>query len=625
MHRKLAAALFLVLLAASPALAQPTLCLATPNPIPAPPVGRPTDMFNVPGDYFWAHSGTHLQGAPSTEKWAWAFYTPFGTSFVGFRTAVIVDNPSTTAPVTVTIEYRDTAGNPLFPWNTVTIGPSCFYSEQATPIAGGNGFGSVRVVSADGQGFVGATIHHSYTFAGSLDPDFLNPGLASMQQLQTVQDTATTLFGGPFPATTVGAGGVPLDPFAWNVGNLPTFQVVNPNNAVNNLTVTLSSPQLGGVFFVTNVTLQPFGSYMDLTAFNALASIYTTVPPPPLDLDVIATITSNDGLPILGESLMLNVADQAMNLLARFRMGSAELEHTRPLIAHNPELTFTVAGPPVHSLMAIANVTNQNIGPVSIQYRNRAGVVIGTDVLAAFPPGAVQRIGPGQPGIVNYPVGVWDFTARIQSCIPGVIGWTMREVEPGGGQQFKKAYGEPLTGTMGSEPGNGVTVPTLGQNLVRKVSPIERISQAGGGLPWWPGYNAIANYSAANIGNYWFRSFRRIAGNTCAETTNFAPQPFAGLPFAQSSFTFKDGTAPPLALPPFVTEHVGTVENQAGSLFGIDVIGDPLREWGLGFPQGPAPYEFPQPGSDPPDSDQTGPIFGPGGGVPWGGDDNIFL
>ena len=118
-------------------------------------------------------------------------------------------------------------------------------------------------------------------------------------------------------------------------------------------------------------------------------------------------------------------------------------------------------------------------------------------------------------------------------------------------------------------------------------------------------------------------SGRILSDWSAAETTNFAPQPFAGLPFAQSSFTFKDGTAPPLALPPFATEHVGTVEHQVGSSLGIDVIGDPLREWGIGFPQGPAEFEFPagDPGSDPVDAV---PDFGPGGGGISDGD-NIIL
>ena len=592
MRWKIAVVLLLVVLAAPLTAARAQLCLAQPVPIPSGPVGRPAEAFNVPGDYYWVHSGTHLQGTPATEKWAWAFYTPGGTPFAGFRTAVVVDNPSSTAAVTVRIEYRDTNGVPLLPWNTVTIGPQCFYTEQATPIATGNGFGSVRVVSTDGHEFVGVTEHHSYTFAGIVDPDFLSPGLASMQQLQVAQDSATTLFGGPFPVTTVGAGGVPLDPYAFNVGNIPVFQVVNPNNAVNNLTVSLASPQLGGVFSVTAVTLPPFGSYLDLTLFNAVVPIYTALPPAPLNIDVVATITSNDGLSILGESLMMNFADQSMNLLQRFRMGSSELGNSPALVALNPELTFMLGGPPVHTLMAITNVSNGNIGPVQIQYRNRGGVLIGTDTLPAFVPGAVQRIAPGEPGIVNYPVGVWDFTVRITACQPGLIGWTMREVEPDQAMvHFHKAYGEPLMNTTGVEPGKGVSVATLGQNLIRKVSPIERIASTTSFPNWWPHYNAIANYSVANINKYWFRSFRRIGGAVCAETTNFAPQPFAGLPWSQASFTFKDGVAVPLALPPFPTEHVGTVDHEKGSIIGIDVIGDPLREWGLGFPAGPSADE----------------------------------
>lgn len=585
MRWKIVATLLFIVLAA-PVTARAQGCLVQPTPVPSGPVGRPAEGFNVPGDYFWVHSGTHLQGAPATEKWAWAFYTPAGTPFSGFRTAVVVDNPSSTAAVTVRIEYRDTSGNPLLPWNTVTIGPQCFYTEQATPIATGNGFGSVRVVSVDGHEFVGVTEHHSYTFAGIVDPDYLVPGLASMQQLQMIQHSATTLYGGPFPVTTAG------DPYAFNYANIPVFQVVNPNNAVNNLTVSLASPQLGGVFSVTAVTLPPFGSYLDMTLFNAVVPIYAAVPPPLLNLDVVATITSNDGLPILGESLMMNFADQSMTLLKRFRMGSAELGSSPALVALNPELTFTTGGPPVHTLMAITNVANGNIGPVQIQYRSQGGALIGTDTLAAFPAGAVQRIAPGEPGIVNYPQGVWDFTVRITACQPGLIGWTMREIEPQDGEPyFHKAYGEPLMNTMGAEPGKGVPVATLGQTLIRKVSPLERIAAPTDYPDWWPHYNAIANYSVANINSYWFRSFRRLGGGVCAETTNFAPQPFAGLPWSQASFTFKDGVAVPLALPPFTTEHMGTVDHRNGSIIGIDVIGDPLREWGLGFPEGPTPEE----------------------------------
>ena len=48
---------------------------------------------------------------------------------------------------------------------------------------------------------------------------------------------------------------------------------------------------------------------------------------------------------------------------------------------------------------------------------------------------------------------------RILGCAPGLIGWTMREVEPDPHyQHFHKAYGEILDNTNGREPGKGVTV-----------------------------------------------------------------------------------------------------------------------------------------------------------------------
>ncbi len=588
------------LILAAPLAAQPNPPSIDPNvavqpacplpidPIPSGPVARPAEFFPGPGDYDWVHSGTHLQGEPAHEKWAWGFYNPPGR-FSGFRTAVIVDNPFPGTTAIVDIEYRDTAGNLLATTFGVTIGPECYHTEQATPLAAAGGLGSIRVIATDGTTpFVAATIHHSYTFAGQLDTDFLSPGLASMQQFQKVQPQASTLYAGPFPATTLGA-----DPLAFNNGNLPTFQVINPNPFPVNLNVTWSSPQLGGVFNTAVVPLAAFGSYMDLWLFNALVPLY--VPPTPLNLDVVVTVTTDEG-PILGEQLMLDFFDQSMSPFTRFRMGSAMMESTPSYIVLNPELTHSSAGPPVNTLMAIANVGAGNAGPVRIQYRSQGGA-LAVDVVPNLPPGGVVRIGPGQPQTPNYPAPLfWDGTTRILAC-DTLIGWTMREIEPdpnGSGQQFRKVYGETLDNTTGAEPGDGFVVTTLGQNLVRKASPIERIAWPFAGLPWWPGYNAIANYSVPNILNYWFRSFAGTgAPLSCSESTNFATQPFAGLPWSQASFTFKDGVATPLALPPFTVEHLGTVDHQDGSIIGIDVIGDPLEEWGLGFP----PFEPGDPGT----------------------------
>lgn len=592
------AALLLIggLASAVPAAGQilPPVCPIPIDPMPSGMSKVPMEGFNSPGDYYWVHSGTHLQGQPAEEKWAWGFYTPPGP-FSGYRTAVIVDNPFPGTVLVVDIEYRDTAGNLLSTTFGVNITQECFYYEQAAPLAAGGGFGSIRVVSKNGVPFVGATVHHSYTISGLVDPEYLSPGLASMQQLQLVQDNATTLYAGPFPAVNLGG-----DPYAFNIGNLPTFQVINPNNAANVLNISMASPQLGGVFFNSVVNLPPMGSYIDLTLFNALLPLYSP-PAGGTNIDIVVTVTSQ--LPILGEQLMMDFFDQALTPLGRFRMGSAMMESTPSRVLINPELTFQLHGPPVNTLMAIANVGTTNAGPVQIQYYPRGAGAPRVDVIPNLPPGGVQRIAPGEPGIVNYPVPSWDWTVRVLGC-DRLIGWTMRQIEPDADEimpYFYKVYGETFDYTNGAEPGLGFTVATLGQNLVRKASPLERIAGIFDSPPWWPGYNAIDNFSVPNLGDYWFRSFRGIGVpvTSCQETTNFGPQPFQGLRWSDASFTFKDGVLTPLALPPFVVEHLGTVDHQLGFINGIDVIGDPLREWNLGFPQQPTP----------PDQDIK-PIFG---------------
>jgi hypothetical protein len=266
----------------------------------------------------------------------------------------------------------------------------------------------------------------------------------------------------------------------------------------------------------------------------------------------------------------------------RFRMGSVMMASQPSAVLYNPELTYT-GPPPVHTLMGIANVTTQDIGPVTIEYHDRRTNAVVTDVLPNFPPGATQRIAPGEPGIVNYPVGAFDRPVRIRACRPGLVGWTMREVEPSGLaalQQFRKVYGEALDGASGSEPGASFAVTTLGGPFRRKVAPLDRCGSIFDSPPWWPSYTAFTQFSVANVGPYFYRFFNPGGG----EVTAFAGQPFAGLRWGDGSFTFEDGPTNRLCSPPFVIETSGRVDHTAGSVRGIDVIGDPLWEWNLGFP-----------------------------------------
>ncbi len=577
-----------------PAPVPQPICPITLDPVPSGVTQDFGDQFATEADYRWIHSSEDLQGRLAYEKWAWGFYQPSGL-FASFRTAVVINNPDPVNTATVTIEYRNTAGAIVGTTPNVTIGPDAFYSEQASPLRFGGGFGSIRVFTstADSAPFLGATLHHSFTWNGRLDnepntpPDAHHPGLASMQQLQEIQAGGTQLFLGPLPTTSTAAA-----THTFLLGNLPTFQVINPNNAVNNVTVFMLGALTGLTIGPFNVAIPPFGSFIDQNLLNLLYNPATNVYALGLAYhdDWLVGVTSTSGLPILGEGLMLDFYGPGLVPFDRFRMVSVQMQNSPALTLYNPELTYTTTSPPpVHTMMGIANVTGTDIGPVTIQYFNRTTNAVATDTLATFPPGATQRIAPGEPNIFNYPTGVWDWAVRIRACKPGLIGWAAREVEPAGGgfQQFRKAYGESLDGANGSEPGNSFTIfdPVLGLNLRRKVSPLDRCGYPSDFPAWWPSYTTFTNFSVSNVGNYFYRFFDR-GGN---EDTLFGPQPFAGVRFGDVSFTYEDGPTNRLCSPffPLTREQSGRVDHSTGSVRGIDAVGDPLYEWGLGFPNVP--------------------------------------
>jgi hypothetical protein len=594
-------------------IVQPVPPIAVPQPVcPLPVNVVPTgasadagDLFSTEQDYRWVHSSTHLQGRRAFEKWAWGFFLPPAGGphgkFAGFRTAVVVDNPDPALALTVNIEYYSAAGGAPVATSTAFILPEGFHTELATPLQAVGGVGAIRVVtaSADDPPFVGATIHHSYSFNGRLDfeplapagpPDARRPGLASMQQLQEIQPGATQLWSGPFPTTSTAAA-----THTFFLGNLPTFQVVNPNPAPNTLSVFFFGALTGLTIGPVTVTLGPNGSYMDQTLMNLLYNPTTHQYAAGIAYhdDWLVLVSSQSGLPILGEALMFDFYGPGLVAFDRFRMGSIMMANATALFLYNPELTYT-GPPPVHTLMGIANVTGQDIGPVVIEYHDRRTNAVVTDVLATFPPGATQRIAPGEPGIVNYPVGAFDRPVRIRACRAGLIGWTMREVEPSGipgFQQFRKVYGEVLDGGNGTEPGASFQVFTLGSFFQRKVAPLNRCGRPPLSPAWWPSYTNFTNFSVANVGPYFYRFFE----NTGVDATVYALQPFAGLRFADASFTFEDGPTNRLCFPStiFNLETSGRVDHTSGSVRGIDAIGDPLYEWELGFPPPPPVYQGP--------------------------------
>ena len=576
--------------------AMPTYCVATVDPIPSGTTQEPGDTFNTQPDYRWVHSGTHLQGTRAYDKWAWGFFLPKTTSpaplFNQFRTVVVVNNPDATAPITVLITYRDMNGMTVGT-STRTIPGNGTVWELASPLATGtgNGLGTIEVASQPGSGpFVGATVHHSYRFNGVLDNEPLapfdaqHPGLASMQQLQDPDSGATRILAGPFPTTSTAAA-----THVFLKGNLPTFQVINPNSAVNNVQITFYGSISGTVVGPINVALPAYGSHIDMTLLNALYNPATNAYFTPIHDDWLVQVVSTDGLPLLGEQLMLDFYDSSLSPFTRFRMVSAMMATQPALTLYDPELTYESSGPAVHTISAIGNASGVDIGPVVIEYRDPRTGYFASDVLASFPSGASQRIAPGEPNITNYPNPVFDGTIRVRACKPGLIGWTAREVEVGlsGGQQFRKAYGESLDGDNKSEPGTNFPVSTLGLNLRRKVAPLDRCALSGDFPNYWPAYTAVTNFSVANVGSYYYQFFEPSG----LQATDFTLQPigigFAGIRFAEDSFTFEDGLPNRVCLPAFSRETSGRVDVTTGSVKGIDVIGDPLYEWNLGLPNPP--------------------------------------
>lgn len=577
------------------------------DPAPTLPNQAPTDAFASPAlfgataatsnDYHWMHSSVHLQGAPALQKWgACVFFNPDAdmtapVDMTDWRSAVVVNNPSPTATVTGTITYRDPQGNtvatvPFF------LPPEQTFARGAVELRQfGPGIGSVEV-NAD-HPIVGATIHRfgrTLLSNGVLadDPDVIPftpvPGANSMQQLQMSQASATSLFSGPFPISNSSA-----EDFLNGV--LPLNCVLNPNPTPT--TVSLGSIIAPSTpLFTQTVTLPPFGMFLDTSLWAAAEPFYLSNPLP-FDLDVITGAFSS-GNPILGDFLMVDVFGNGppSNLVpgGRFRMGSGMMQNSPALRLLNPEHTETgplaqpgpvplPSTPPVETMMSIANVTGTNIGPVRVQiFARTGGVPIATLNFPSLPAGAVQRITPALAAIPENFAG-W---ARITACKPGLIGWTMREVWQQTSpptSHFRKVYGEELNGANGAEPGQGFPVTTTDGTWIREVAPLLRTADDTPpfGFPnWWPGYQTGVNHASSNIGPYLHRFFT-LPGVPAGQ------QLFAGLSFANTSFTFVD----PIASVNQNSNISGRFDRQGGNAIGMEAIGDPLQEWGIPMFLGP--------------------------------------
>lgn len=566
--------------AAQTAQPAPPACPYPIQPVPSGVTDRPNVIFDSYPDYNWVHSSTHLQGHRATEKFApgLLWNPPAPAELSGFRSVVVVNNPDPALATTVTVDFYDEGGL-LVGSSTFTLAPDASLNVPASPLAAGTpaGRGSARVTAT--RPITGATVHHTLSvdlsaFEGPVvtDPDPFMPGATSMQQLQAAPaDNVLELAMGPMVTSNQAS----ID---FLNGNAPLVWVSNPHPTPTTVNILVLS-RLGTNLGTATITLPAYASTLDLRLWNAVWPVYLG-PPVVFDDDFLVYVTADK--PVLGELVMVDlysgtgVDGEPQQLGGRFRMASTMLSHSPTLAVVNPELTYQPTNLGIQTLMGILNAGTGDVGPVRIQYFDRDGAALGTDTIASLPRGAMARLGPGLPATPNYPAGpVFDGWVRISGCAAGLVGWTVRTAgdEPNASAPpFKKAWGEVLDGANGNEPGDGFKVTVAGSETVRKVSPLVRFDPSW----YWPGYTTFLNDSVANVGRYFYRFFD-FPGT---DVTLYAGQPFAGLRYGATSFTFED---------PYVdgslvfgaTNGSGRVDHAKGKVRGIDVIGDPMVEWGI--------------------------------------------
>lgn len=583
-------ALLLGLAPAAPAAtvdAIPAECIA---PVFVPPTGitaRPADNAVLLQEYGRMTASSHLQGRPATRKLAPGFWEPAynpndpaTATLMRFHTVVTVVNPND-VPLSVEIRYRDRAGN-LLQTNFRSLAAEGQWSEPARPLRMGDGLGSIEVVSTaptEDIPFVASTMHHTFQVWSIGDPLPSQSGMTSIQQMQIEQADKTTLFWGPMPTTT-SAPNAATDLFEGMTG---LWWLVNPTAQPNNVLVLLQSR--AGIAFNFVVTLPPNGAYLDRTFWDQFLQFYLA-PGFPFDDDFRVMALSLDNLPLIGEGLMIDVFGPGLQRGMRFRWGSTLMQNTPAARLVNPEFISAPNASGTNTLMGLMNVdgAGQDIGPVTISYFNRNGVVVASDVLASFPATRMARIGPGLPDSPNYPGGVFSGWVEITSCKPGLAGWSMRVNERVGtapGQtveELGKVWGEELDGGNGLEPGPGFAVTRAGMNLIRKVSTLNLVEPDNPATPLvfeqWPGYTTFVNDSVVNLGPHFYRFFTPPG----FDISNYAPQPFAGLRARDTSFSYEDGFN--FLVTPFGREFTsGRVDHLMGGIRGIHALGGNVQDY----------------------------------------------
>lgn len=576
--KQLAAVMFSLAMAyVSPAAAQ---CALPIDPIPTAPNAAPADVFNT-SEHRQALASTYLQGLPTQEKIGvvtWNNSLPATAMFNEMKSYVFVNNPSPSRTLNVAIEYRDQVGNLVFTSNA-TIAPNGSHAENAVPIFnfGPNGHGIVRVVGATANDkFVGAIVKQSHRFFGFTPPNNVAnalPNMVASEQLQAIGG-ATTLRWGPLPEDYQ----LTTPAFLHRLNYL--FSVYNPSaTTAANVTFSITSRN-GNVVASAPITLPPFGSMVNADLFNFLMPRYVAPFAPAASDDWVVTVSSNK--PIQGEGMMVSVFDPALpaKVGGRFRIETTMLASSSAKTLYNSELISEVNGSRTTTLIGLWNPTSSSIGPIRIQYLNRSGALVATDVISTFGPNAMARIGAGLAASPLFPSGQFAGSVRIHACVSGLVGWVMRPSESNTAgsepEQFREVYGELLEGLTGSEPGAGTTVrSTGGVNRVRRIGPFGVVNIDAP----VPSFSTAVNYNLSNLGTYvWL--FHDFAGNAL---TNPPLTPFAGLSFGSSSFTYQDN------IPSLVSSTFGApvatspkFESLLGPIRGITILGGRLHQFQFG-------------------------------------------
>ena len=566
---------------AVPAVAQVTACPLPPFILPTGPTQRPADNAVLLQEYGGMHSSTHLQGQPATRKLAAGFWEPafdpndpFSATLMTFHTFVTVVNPNDVS-LNAEIRYRDRGGT-LLQTNFIFVPPEGQWNERATPLALNDGLGSIEVVSAfptEDLEFVASTIHHTFQVFNVGDPLPSQPGMTSMQQMQIEQPDRTVAFWGPLPTTD----GLPAPGADLLQGMSGLFWLVNPTDQPNQVILIVRSRN--GLSSNSIVTIPANGALLDRTFWDIFLQFYLN-PTFPFDDDFQVIALSLSGLPLIGEGLMIDIFGPNLAPGMRFRWASAIMANTPAQRLVNPEFVSAPNDAGTNTFMGLMNVdgAGQDIGPVNIFYRDRNGVTVAVDTINAFPANRMARIGPGLPDSPNYPAGIFSGSVEITACRRGLAGWTMRvNEELSRREDLAKVWGEVLDGGNGMEPGAGFPVTRGGMDLIRKVATLDVVEPDDPFTPFvfeqWPSYTTFLNESITNVGPYFYR-FHDTLGT---DITNYLPQPFAGLRFRDTSFTYEDGVNF-LVVPPMPMLTSGRTDHTAGFIRGIDAVGGNVRD-----------------------------------------------